>query len=443
MHFCSQISRIAVRGLSMFSLEDPSGQQPIIKVIGVGSAGGNAVAHLVDAGIEGVDCIYVHTSYSALKRHTGITNFLLGENVARGLGVGGNPDLGRQAAIEDRERLREMLVGADMVFIATGMGGGTGSGAAPVIAQLAMEMGILTIALVFTPLPSEGRKRAQIALQGIEALSRYVDSLVTIPNELLISVLGREITMRDAFSEANGLLLVLVRGIVDLILRPGLINVDFADVRTLMSDMGKAMMGSGTAKGGHRAVNAVELAINNPLFDTINLAHARGILVNVTTGTNFTMREYDEIGQAIHGFANENANVLIGTVLDPEMSDAIRVTVVATGLDGFRAVKQSAPSICTKAPPDASYDYLDIPAFLRRQAQEAEALAIDTDSIRIVAHPDISDRSLALLVELLSALYAGASNDVLVVSRAGPIPSRPTRRGKPGDKADPQTAAGM
>src|SRR5690606_3844521 len=244
-----------------------------------------------------------------------------------------NPEVGRQAALEDREQIIAALEGADMVFITAGMGGGTGTGAAPVVAQLAKEMGILTVAVVTKPFPFEGRRRMQVALKGIEELSQHCDSLINIPNEKLITVLGRNATMIQAFRAANDVLQGAVQGIADLIVRPGLINVDFADVRTVMSEMGLAMMGTGTARGDDRASAAAESAIQNPLLDDVNLAGANGILVNITAGPDFTMAEFDEIGRTVEGFASEDATVVVGTVLDPEMQDEVRVTVVATGLN--------------------------------------------------------------------------------------------------------------
>jgi len=337
------------------------------------------------------------------------THLQLGGNVTKGLGAGANPEVGRQAALEDRERIEAMLEGADMVFITAGMGGGTGTGAAPVVAQLAKEKGILTVAVVTKPFPFEGRRRMQVALKGIEDLSQHVDSLITVPNEKLLSVLGREVTLLNAFKAANDVLQGAVQGIADLITAPGLINVDFADVRTVMSEMGLAMMGSGTARGDDRAQAAAEAAIKNPLLEDVNLNGACGILVNVTAGPNLTMREFDEIGRIIHDFASEDATVVIGTSLDPEMKDDVRVTVVATGLNRAVASRQSIRMVETQqvqmrprpvvlrtgtgnevvdyAQPEMTvggtnraeagtaskgaepgFDYLDIPAFLRRQA---------------------------------------------------------------------------
>ncbi|HEY2345266.1 MAG TPA: cell division protein FtsZ [Xanthomonadaceae bacterium] len=319
--------------MAHFELIEKIAPNAVIKVIGVGGGGGNAVAHMVNSSVQGVEFITANTDSQAIKSAGSKLQLQLGGNVTKGLGAGANPEVGRQAALEDRERIVEALEGADMVFITAGMGGGTGTGAAPVVAQLAKEMGILTVAVVTKPFPFEGRRRMQVALKGIEELAQHCDSLITIPNEKLINVLGREATMVQAFKAANDVLLGAVQGIADLIVRPGLINVDFADVRTVMSEMGMAMMGSGTASGAERAMSAAETAISNPLLDDVNLSGANGILVNITAGPDFTMREFDEVGRTIEEFASEDATVVIGTVLDPEMQDEVRVTVVATGLN--------------------------------------------------------------------------------------------------------------
>ncbi|MHB1616540.1 MAG: cell division protein FtsZ [Metallibacterium sp.] len=399
----------------MFEMIERATPNAIIKVIGVGGGGGNAVAHMLGCDIEGVEFICANTDAQALKNSGARQVLQLGANVTKGLGAGANPEVGRQAALEDRERIDEALAGADMVFITAGMGGGTGTGAAPVLAQLAKERGILTVAIVTKPFPFEGRRRMQVALKGIEDLSQHVDSLITVPNEKLLSVLGREATMLSAFKAANEVLVGAVRGIADLITRPGLINVDFADVRTVMSEMGMAMMGSGTARGDDRAQAAAEAAISNPLLDDVNLNGASGILVNITAGPNMTMREFDEIGRVVHDFAAEDATVVIGTTLDAEMQDDVRVTVVATGLNRnvarstrpaareemvtpqprprpvmlrtgtgpavavaparasasvprVRADEQADAMQQQVTPPPAGFDYIDIPAFLRKQA---------------------------------------------------------------------------
>jgi cell division protein FtsZ len=319
--------------MAHFDLVEKLAPNAVIKVFGVGGGGGNAVAHMVNAGVDGVEFITANTDAQAIKQCGSKHQLQLGSSVTKGLGAGANPEVGRQAALEDRERILDALEGADMVFITAGMGGGTGTGAAPVVAQLAKERGILTVAVVTKPFPFEGRRRMQVALKGIEELANHCDSLITIPNEKLITVLGRDATMMQAFRAANDVLLGAVQGIADLIVRPGLINVDFADVRTVMSEMGLAMMGSGTARGDDRAQAAAEAAVSNPLLDEVNLAGANGVLVNITAGPDFTMREFDEVGRTIDQFASEDATIVIGTVLDPDMQDEVRVTVVATGLN--------------------------------------------------------------------------------------------------------------
>jgi cell division protein FtsZ len=388
---------------NMFELVEHEAPNAAIKVVGVGGGGGNAIAHMVDADVEGVEFVGMNTDAQALKRTGAKVQLQLGPNVTKGLGAGANPEVGRQAALEDRERITEVLRGADMVFITCGMGGGTGTGAAPVVAQLAKEMGILTVAVVTRPFPFEGRRRMQVAHKGLEELGQYVDSLITVPNEKLLSVLGREVSLVNAFRAANDVLLGAVQGIADLITRPGVINVDFADVRTVMSEMGMAMMGTGSARGDDRAQAAAEAAINNPLLDDVNLAGACGILVNITAGPSLSLREFDEVGRIVAEFASEDATVVIGTATDPEMQDEVRVTVVATGLNrvaarqpvkdgnrvrptlirgGGEVAAQAQPSFMLKtgtgpsimvpgeeAPPlPGGYEYLDIPAFLRRQA---------------------------------------------------------------------------
>jgi cell division protein FtsZ len=383
----------------MFELMDGYSESAIIKVIGVGGGGGNAVAHMVRVGIDGVDFICANTDAQALKSAKVKTGLQIGCNITKGLGAGANPDVGRQAAMEDRDRIHEVIAGADMLFITAGLGGGTGTGAAPVIAQLAKELGILTVAIVTRPFEMEGKKRMRVADQGIAELAKYVDSLITIPNEKLLTVLGPKTTLLDAFRAANEVLQGAVQGIAELITRPGLINVDFADVRTVMSEMGMAMMGSGVAKGDDRARVAAEAAISSPLLEDINLAGANGILVNVTAGTGLSIGEFQEVGDTVKQFAAEDATVVIGTVIDPEMAEEIRVTVVATGL-GQAAVRpqQQEPMRIVTPPPQrqretnyrdfekpavqrkqeipeelmgddaALQELLDVPAFLRRQA---------------------------------------------------------------------------
>lgn len=327
--------------MAHFELIEQTAPNAVIKVVGVGGGGGNAVAHMVNSGVDGVEFITANTDAQAIKQCGAKTQLQLGANVTKGLGAGANPEVGRQAALEDRDTIIKALEGADMVFITAGMGGGTGTGAAPVVAQVAKELGILTVAVITKPFPFEGKRRMQTALQGIEELAKHCDSLITVPNEKLITVLGRDATMISAFKAANDVLLGAVQGIADLITRPGIINVDFADVRTVMSEMGLAMMGTGIARGDDRAQAAAQAAVNNPLLDEVNLHGANGVLVNITAGPNFTMREFDEVGSTIEAFASEDATVVVGTVLDPNMGDEVRVTVVATGLNQSRARKPS------------------------------------------------------------------------------------------------------
>ncbi|HEV7985244.1 MAG TPA: cell division protein FtsZ [Steroidobacteraceae bacterium] len=318
----------------MFELMDSYSQSAVIKVIGVGGGGGNAVSHMVMSGIEGVDFICINTDSQALKASKIKTSLQIGCNITKGLGAGADPEIGRQAAIEDRDRIIELIEGCDMLFITAGMGGGTGTGAAPVVAQIARELGILTVAVVTKPFQMEGSKRSMVADHGIAELTKNVDSLITIPNQKLLTVLGASTTLLDAFKAANQVLQGAVQGIAELITRPGLINVDFADVRTVMSETGMAMMGSGAAAGENRARQAAEAAVSSPLLEDINLAGAQGILVNVTAGLDLSIGEFEEVGNIVKEYASEDATVVVGTVIDPEMSNQIRVTVVATGLNG-------------------------------------------------------------------------------------------------------------
>src|ERR1700723_793930 len=391
----------------MFELMDAYSQSAVIKVIG-GGGGGNAVSHMVSSGIEGVDFICVNTDAQALKASKIKTSLQIGASITKGLGAGADPEIGRQAAMEDRDRIVELIEGCDMLFITAGMGGGTGTGAAPVVAQVAKELGILTVAVVTKPFEMECNKRSRVADQGMLELSKYVDSLITIPNQKLLSVLGSSTTLLDAFKAANTVLQGAVQGIAELITRPGLINVDFADVRTVMSETGMAMMGSGSAAGDDRAREAAEAAISSPLLEDINLSGAQGILVNVTAGMDLSIGEFQEVGNVIKQFASDDATVVVGTVIDPEMTSQIRVTVVATGLGKpvARAAPQTVAATAHHAPPltmrvirqrspmaptdyamldkptvqrqravgdglraeASSEDLLDIPAFLRRQA---------------------------------------------------------------------------
>lgn len=385
----------------MFELVDNFPENAVIKVIGVGGGGGNAVAYMAEANIEGVEFIAANTDAQALKNMQVRSILQLGNEITKGLGAGANPEIGRQSALEDRDRIRDLLEGADMVFITAGMGGGTGTGAAPIIAEIAKELGILTVAVVTKPFPFEGRKRVAIAEAGIESLSQAVDSLITIPNEKLLSVLGKDVSLLDAFKAANNVLLGAVQGIAELITRPGLINVDFADVRTVMSQMGISMMGTGKARGENRAVEAARAAIASPLLDDINLSGAKGVLVNITAGMNMAISEFEAVGDAVKNFTSEDATVIVGTVIDPEMTDELRVTLVATGLGKVENKALSSKrsevredlsakfdrTVLTRTTSTESQtstqtnnklensdsnehnmDYLDIPAFLRRQS---------------------------------------------------------------------------
>jgi len=377
----------------MFELMDTCPQNAVIKVIGVGGGGGNAVEHMVKGNIEGVEFVCANTDAQALRNCSTRTAIQLGASITKGLGAGANPDVGRQAAMEDRDRIIEVIEGADMLFITAGMGGGTGTGGAPIVAQAAKELGILTVAVVTKPFPFEGRKRIQTADHGIQELSQYVDSLITIPNEKLLSVLGKNVSLLDAFRSANNVLQGAVQGIAELITRPGLINVDFADVRTVMSEMGMAMMGSGRATGEDRARQAAEAAVNSPLLEDINLAGARGILVNVTAGLDLGIGEFEEVGNTVKEFASDNATVVVGTVIDPEMSDEIRVTVVATGLGREDEVPEQPVKLAYKNTGEVDYSQLERPAVMRHQnvaaagggRQSAAAAEADLDYLDIPA----------------------------------------------------------
>jgi cell division protein FtsZ len=385
----------------MFEIVDSAPENAVIKVIGVGGGGGNAVEHMVKQDIQGVEFICANTDAQALKNLGARTLLQLGSGITRGLGAGANPLMGKDAALEDRDRIAESLNGSDMVFITAGMGGGTGTGAAPIVAEIAKEMGILTVAVVTKPFIFEGKKRMRIAEEGIVELSQYVDSLVTIPNEKLLAILGKDTPLLEAFGSVDDVLSGAVQGIADLIIRPGMINVDFADVRTVMSEMGMAMMGSGNASGESRARNAAESAIRSPLLEDVDFTGARGVLVNIAAGTDISLGEFSEVGATVEEFASENATVVIGTVIDESMGDELRVTVVATGLGAQAQMERSRqmpdrnkeitagngqpdyggfdrPTVIRNAvvngtaevdlQEDKDLEYLDIPAFLRRQA---------------------------------------------------------------------------
>lgn len=381
----------------MFELMDDNSSEAVIKVIGVGGGGGNAIEHMVANKIEGVEFITINTDAQVLKKSQADTVLQIGNTVTKGLGAGADPNVGREAAHEDRETIRQAIDGADMIFITAGMGGGTGTGAAPEVAKIAREMGVLSVAVVTRPFGFEGKKRLSYASQGIDELAKHVDSLITIPNDKLLKVLGKGTPLLKAFEAANDVLLGSVRGIAELITNPGLINVDFADVKTVMSEMGTAMMGTGIGKGEDRAEEAAEQAIACPLLEDIDLSGARGILVNITAGPDFAIDEYETVGNAVRAFASENATVVVGTVIDMNMADEIRVTVVATGIGtdkpDISLVKTDAPRMtsavssgstsagssaggsqsamtATKHVDDdmADLEYIDIPTFLRKQA---------------------------------------------------------------------------
>ena len=385
----------------MFEIVDSAPENPIIKVIGVGGGGGNAVEHMVRQDIEGVEFISANTDAQALKNLNSRTLLQLGSGVTRGLGAGANPTMGKDAAEEDRDRIAEVLNGADMAFITAGMGGGTGTGAAPIVAEIAQQLGILTVAVVTKPFMFEGKKRMKIAEEGISELSKNVDSLITIPNEKLQAIVGEKTPLLEAFANVDDILCGAVQGIADLIIRPGMINVDFADVRTVMSEMGMAMMGSGYASGKGRARNAAEAAIRSPLLEDVDFTGARGVLVNIAAGSDISLGEFSEVGGTVEEFACKNATVVVGTVIDENMGDKLRVTVVATGL-GNQNQQDTAPRITdvvkravagdgipdysdfdrptvirnavvngteeVDLQADKGLEYLDIPAFLRRQA---------------------------------------------------------------------------
>ena len=388
----------------MFEIMDAQLQDAVIKVIGVGGCGGNAVDHMIEQGVQGVEFISINTDAQALKRNKARTQLQIGATITKGLGAGAIPDVGRAAAEEDRARIAEIINGANMVFITAGMGGGTGTGAAPVVAQVAKELGILTVAVVTKPFAHEGR-RMRLAQVGIEALVEHVDSLIIVPNEKLMTVLGGDTTLLDAFRSSNSVLQGAVAGIAEVINVPGLVNVDFADVRTLMSENGMAMMGSASASGTDRAKVAAEKAMSSPLLEDVNLAGARGVLVNISSNCSLTLKEYREVTNSVQ-FAVEDATVIVGSVFDESMGDELRVTIVATGLGSPVERKQSKPVLvdyveqkrtgthdepmsvtnykelempavirtgrhreaAVKALESSGMDMLDIPSFLRKQA---------------------------------------------------------------------------
>lgn len=387
--------------------EPQAARNAVIKVIGVGGGGSNSVQHMVEEGIQGVEFVCANTDAQALARSSAHTRLQLGESITKGLGAGADPKVGRASAEADREKIKTVLQGTDMVFITCGEGGGTGTGAAPVFAEIAKELGILTVAIVTRPFTFEGKLRNQAASEGLKELSKNVDSLITIPNNKLLTVLGKNVSLLNAFKAANNVLAGAVQGIADLITQPGLINVDFADVKTVMSQMGTAMMGTGIASGEGRAREAAEAAVSSPLLEDVNLSGAKGVLVNITSGPDMTIGELEEVGEVIKSFISEQATVVLGTVINPEMTEELRVTVVVTGLAGSQALgglkladltdstgaldyqKLEKPSFIRRHVPASSsqetretkttaremtndLDYLDIPAFLRKKEETAE-----------------------------------------------------------------------
>jgi len=402
----------------------------VIKVIGIGGGGGNAITHMMKTGVDGVEFIAANTDAQALKNCTCALQLQLGSEVTKGLGAGTNPEVGRQAALEDREALKDALSGTDMVFIAAGMGGGTGTGAAPVVAQIAKELGILTVAVVTKPFSFEGAKKMRMALDGIEELSQHCDSLITIPNEKLISVLGRSATKPQAFQAANDVLLGAVRGIADLIVRPSEENIDFADVRTVMNEMGLAMIGTGRAHGDDRAQIAVEQAIQNPLLDDVNLAGANGVLVNITTGDEITMAEFAEIGRVIEHFASEDATIKYGTTTDPDLGDEMRVTVVVTGINRGTA---SHPNM-RSAMHDEEHHFAPPRRVARHSnpssgAREQSVPPVHAPQIQLVRNQGLRDATTGMLIDPEPIQYTTSTHN----------PVSPPRN--PVEQPEPETAA--
>lgn len=369
----------------------------VIKVVGVGGGGGNALEHMLAENID-VEFICANTDAQALKGSHAKIHIQLGDELTKGLGAGANPQIGREAAEEDRDHIREILSGADMVFITAGMGGGTGTGAAPVFAEIAKELGILTVAVVTKPFSFEGKQRSLAAEEGIRRLAEHVDSLIIIPNNKLLSVLGKNISLLNAFKAANNVLLGAVKGISDLITRPGLINVDFADVRTVMSEMGMAMMGTGSATGEQRARQAAEAAIASPLLEDVNFSGARGILVNITAGLDMSIGEFGEVGDVVKEFISDDATVVVGTVIDPDMTDEMRVTVIVTGLGDARQPQVAQQQAyrgrmheSTRSDGSVDYHQLDRPAVIRKQALNISAKPVRQSGDSNVPNADYLD----------------------------------------------------
>jgi len=379
----------------MIELIDAQAQEAVIKVIGVGGCGGNAVDHMIVQGVQGVEFICANTDAQALKRNQAKTQLQLGSEITKGLGAGANPEVGRQAAMEDRERIAELISGADMLFLTAGMGGGTGTGAAPIVAEVAKELGILTVAVVTKPFAFEG-KRQRVAQEGLDALAQHVDSLIVIPNDKLMQVLGNSITLDEAFRAANDVLHGAVAGIAEIISCPGMINVDFADVRTVMAEMGMAMMGSGKAAGIGRAREAAEQAVACPLLEDINISDARGVLVNISASkATFQLQEMYDVMETIKAFAAESATVIVGTVYDESLEDGLRVTIVATGLGKPLARQNAKPMIVVAqktgtdnmAMHEVDYNALEQPAVIRRRNRDATIEAMRQSGVEMLDIP--------------------------------------------------------
>lgn len=363
----------------MFEIMEKDSQEAVIKVIGVGGCGGNAVDHMISKNVSGVEFICANTDAQALLKSEATITLQLGTEITKGLGAGAKPEVGREAALEDRDHIAEMIEGADMLFITAGMGGGTGTGAAPIIAEVAKEMGILTVAVVTKPFSFEG-KRTAVAAEGLEELSQYVDSLIVIPNEKLMEVLGEDVPFLEAFRAANDVLHNAVSGIAEIINCPGLVNVDFADVRTVMGEMGMAMMGSAEASGANRANIAAEQAVASPLLEDVNLANARGVLVNITASTSFKMKEYYDVMNTIKEFTADDATVIVGTVMDEEIGDKLRVTMVATGLNGAVAKREQKPEL--RVMTTVRDGTTDMPIFVEEQSEDDDAPAVFSQNNR-------------------------------------------------------------
>jgi cell division protein FtsZ len=378
----------------MIELIDAQSQEAVIKVIGVGGCGGNAVDHMIAQGVSGVEFICANTDAQALKRNQAKVQLQMGSNVTKGLGAGANPEMGRQAAIEDRERIAELISGADMLFLTAGMGGGTGTGAAPVVAEIAKELGVLTVAVVTKPFAFEG-KRQRIAQEGLDALAQHVDSLIVIPNDKLMQVLGSTITLDEAFKAANDVLHGAVAGIAEIISCPGMINVDFADVRTVMAEMGMAMMGSAKSAGPDRARAAAEQAVACPLLEDINISDARGVLINISASkASFQLQEMYDVMETIKAFAAESATVIVGTVYDETIEDNLRVTIVATGLGKPMNRQQMKPlqAVSLKTgtdnqPMEVDYNELEQPAVIRRRNRDATVEAMRQSGVEMLDIP--------------------------------------------------------